>query len=219
MDATDSGFAYHCLPMVLANQSGWFILAPHGVVADWNGGPDVGDLKIEVVGSPSAVQTASNVGSGILTWMIPYVFRTPAGWNLLCRGPANVVKDGIAPLEGLVETDWSFASFSMNWKFTRPGRVEFKEGEPIAMLVPQRRLDLEAFQPRFAELRENPELDRGYTSWIKSRQEFWEDQRRGDPGALRQRFQKHYQKGTTNSGAVFPDHQKARKLAPFTPAG
>jgi hypothetical protein len=219
MDATDSGFAYNCLPMVMANQSGWFVLAPHGVIAEWNGGQGAVDLKFEIVGTPRAIQTASNVGSGILTWMIPYVFRTPPGWNLLCRGPANFFKDGIAPLEGLVETDWSVASFSMNWKFTRPGRIEFKEGEPIAMLVPQQRSDLESFRPRFAPLSDNSELDQGYASWIKSRQEFWEAQKRGDTEALRQRFQKHYLKGTTNQGVFFPDHQKGRRLAAFAPVG
>ena len=30
MDATAGGFAYHCLPMTLANQSGWFVLALMG---------------------------------------------------------------------------------------------------------------------------------------------------------------------------------------------
>lgn len=216
MDASDKGFAYHCLPMVMANQSGWFVLAPHDVTAEWNGGPALTDLKVEIAGEPSSVQALSSVGSGIVTWTIPYVFRTPPGWNLLCRGPANFVRDGIFPLEGLVETDWSFASFSMNWKFTRPGRCEFKEGEPIAMLVPFRRRDLEAFRPRFAELKENPELDQGYSTWIKSRQEFWEAQRRGDADALRQRFQKHYTRGYSNKGAYFADHQKSRELAEFS---
>ena len=28
MDLTDFRFAYHCLPMTLANQSGWFVIAP-----------------------------------------------------------------------------------------------------------------------------------------------------------------------------------------------
>src|SRR5262249_6790338 len=115
MDATPSGFAYQCQPMTLANQSGWFVLAPHWAVADWNGGSAPTDLKVHVENSPVTVHAVSQVGSGILTWTIPYVFRTPPGWNLLCRGPANYVKDGLCPLEGLIETDWSFASFSMNW--------------------------------------------------------------------------------------------------------
>jgi antitoxin (DNA-binding transcriptional repressor) of toxin-antitoxin stability system len=209
------GFAYNCLPMVMANQSGWFILAPHGVNAEWNGGSAIHDLRLEILDAPKAIQAMSSVGAGILTWTIPYVFRTPPGWNLLCRGPANYIKDGICPLEGLVETDWSFASFSMNWKFTRPGRCAFHAGEPIAMLVPHKRRDLEAFKPRFCELKDNPQLAEGYAIWIKSRQEFWAAQARGDPMVLRQKFQKHYSRGTTNQGICFSDHQKGRKLAPF----
>jgi ADP-heptose:LPS heptosyltransferase len=215
MDATDKGFAYHCLPMILANQSGWFILAPHGVEANWNGGAAVHDLRLRILDEPASTQALSSVGSGILTWTIPYVFRTPPGWNLLCRGPANIVRDGIFPLEGLVETDWSFASFSMNWKFTRPGRCIFRAGEPIAMLVPHKRLDLEAFHPSFAELKDNPELAKGYDIWIKSRQEFWAAQARHDPTVLQQKFQKHYFRGSTNQGVGFPDHQKSRELKSF----
>jgi len=171
MDATNFGFAYHCMPMTLANQSGWFVLAPHGAVATWNGGSAPGDLTVEILGKPESVQAQSAVGSGILTWTIPYVFRTPLGWNLLCRGPANYVKDGVQPLEGLIETDWSFASFSMNWKLTRPGQVEFQEGEPVAMLVPQHRGDLERFSARKADFTTNPVLAKGYATWIRSRKE------------------------------------------------
>jgi len=218
MDATGEKFAYHCLPMVLANQSGWMILAPHGVIAEWNGGQAPGDMNVEIIGAPKAIQAQSQVGSGILTWTIPFVFRTPPGWNLLCRGPANYLKDGLCPLEGLVETDWSFASFSMNWKFTRPGRCEFREGEPIAMLVPHKRFDLEQFTTRFATLKQNPQLREGYDLWIRSRHEFWAAQKSGDPKVLKQKFQKHYFRGCTTQGVFFQDHQKARKLAPFIEA-
>jgi hypothetical protein len=215
MDATDKGFAYHCLPMLLANQSGWFVLAPHGAIAEWNGGPDYEDLKVEIVGRPHAVHAMSRVGSGILSWTIPYVFRTPPGWNMLCRGPANYVKDGIAPLEGLVETDWTNASFSANWKMSRPGRVEFEAGEPIAMLVPHRRGDLEQFEARKAPLNENPALAQGYHEWISSRRTFLMAQARGEERALKDRFEKHYFNGTSNDGRQFDDHQKKRVLATF----
>lgn len=215
MDAAGQGFPYHCLPMALANQSGWFVLAAHSAVAEWNGGPAPKDLTVRAVGDTPYVHIASAVGSGIVSWTIPYVFRTPAGWNLLCRGPANYPKDGAAPLEGLVETDWSFASFSMNWKLTRPGSVEFQAGEPIAMLVPQRRGDLEPFRPRVAELRDEPDLWDGYTTWIKERQSFLQAQRQGDLKAIERKYQKHYFTGQTNEGQVFEPHQKARKLKPF----
>jgi hypothetical protein len=215
MDATAFGFAYQCLPMSLANQSGWFVLAPHGAVAEWNGGPAPGDLTVQVEGQPPMVHAMSAVGSGILTWTIPYIFRTPTGWNLLCRGPANHVKDGIAPLEGLVETDWSLASFSMNWKLTRPGRVAFQKGEPVAMLVTERRGDLEEFTASKRELASNPALAAGYHRWITARQEFLAAQRRGDLEAIKKKYQKHYFQGKTNDGVFFEGHQKKRSLATF----
>ena len=215
MDAAANGFPYHCLPMALANLSGWFVLAAHDAVAEWNGGPKAEDLTVRVVGEAPYVHIASAVGSGIFTWTIPYIFRTPPGWNLLCRGPANYVRDGISPLEGLTETDWSYASFSMNWKMTRPGTVEWKAGEPVAMLVPQRRGDLEVFRPRVADLRGNQELWDGYTNWIHERQDFLAAQKRGDMDAVKKRFQKHYFTGQTNEGTAFEAHQKARNVRPF----
>ena len=216
MDSTDRGFAYHCLPMTLANQSGWFILAPHGAVAEWNGGPTQHDLKVEVYGVTGMTHAMSAVGSGILSWTIPYLFQTSPGWNLLCRGPANVIKDGVQALEGLVETDWSTASFSSNWKLTRPGRVEFAPGEPIAMIVPYARGDLESFRTRKAELRTNPALMQGYTEWINSRQAFAAEQLAANPpGVVNQKFQKHYFHGNTVAGAHFHDHQKKRNVEAF----
>ena len=215
MDETSSGFAYHCLPMTLANQSGWFVLAPHAAVVEWNGGNAPADLKVTIEGAPESVHAMSAVGSGILSWTINYVFRTPPGWNMLCRGPANWIKDGIQALEGLVETDWSHASFSANWKMTRPGRVAFAEGEPVAMLVPMKRRDLEAFSVRKAELASNPDLNHGYTEWVSSRGAFLAAQRNGDPEALKKKFQKHYFSGKTLQGLEFDGHQKKRRLRSF----
>ena len=216
MDATDKGFAYHCLPMTLANQSGWFILAPHGAIATWNGGPALTDLTVEVYGVTGMTHAVSAVGSGILTWTVPYLFQTSPGWNLLCRGPANSIKDGIQALDGLVETDWSTASFSSNWKLTRPGRVEFQPGEPIAMIVPYARGDLESFRTRKAELSSNPALLQGYSEWITSRQAFAAQQLAANPpGVVNQRFQKHYLHGKTVAGVQFPDHQKTRDVEEF----
>ena len=63
---------------------------------------------------------SSNFGYGIVTWYLPYLFRTSPGYNLWVRGPVNSPKDGIVPLEGLVETDWAEATFTVNWKITRP---------------------------------------------------------------------------------------------------
>lgn len=236
MDHAARGFPYACLPMSIANMSGWFVLAPHGCIAKWNGGSAPGDMIVSIPDpppppptsgkggtwskAPPGVQAQSAVGHGILTWTLGYVFRTPPGWNMLCRGPANVVKDGIAPLEGLVESDWTNSSFSMNWKFTRPGTVSFEKGEPIAMLVPQRRGELEVFRCRKADFSANPELAAGYRTWIESRVSFLDKQRSGDQAALKQRFEKHYMHGTTTEGHPGPqDHQMMRELSRFQEPG
>ena len=47
MDGTAKKFAYRCLPLVIANQSGWFVLNSHEFRATWNGRPDNAGIKIE----------------------------------------------------------------------------------------------------------------------------------------------------------------------------
>ena len=139
MNDTQGGFPYHCLPLVMANQAGWILTSGRTVLATWTGGSTPEDLTVE---SPEGEDppASSQFGHGILSWEIPYVFRTSPGYNLLARGPANWWKDGAVPLEGLVETDWSVATFTMNWKLTTPGlEVRFEPDDPICMLVPQRR--------------------------------------------------------------------------------
>ena len=38
MDATDGRFAYLCVPLAIANQHGWELLAPFDIAAWWDGG-------------------------------------------------------------------------------------------------------------------------------------------------------------------------------------
>jgi hypothetical protein len=149
-----------CLPLLMANQAGWVLLNPIGVSVTWDGGEGTDALTV-VSDAPRPAGVAPVVslfGHGIVSWQIPYLFRTPEGFDLLARGPANSPKDGVSPLEGLIETDWAVMPFTMNWKLTRPGTARWEAGEPFCMLVPQRRADLTAFQPEFRILRSAPVL-------------------------------------------------------------
>src|SRR4051795_12863267 len=148
--------ANRCLPLLTANEAGWVLLNPAEFTAEWSGGDDAGELKLHYERAP-AERATSIFGYGILSFRIPYLFRTPPGWDLLARGPANLPRDGIAPLEGLIETDWACATFTMNWKFTRPGSVTFEEDDPFCMLVPQRRDALESFVPDTRPAATDPE--------------------------------------------------------------
>ena len=117
MEQSNRRFAYRCLPLAIANQSGWIMRSPFAFEAIWNGGESAADLRIAYPSELKETRVNSHFGHGILTFEIPFLFRTPSGVNLWVKGPSNWIKDGIQPLEGVVETDWANATFTMNWKF------------------------------------------------------------------------------------------------------
>ena len=216
MDATDERFAYRCLPMLIANQAGWFVLNECSFEATWNGARDPSGVEIQYFSDEGRGAVTSHFGEGIITWYIPYLFRTPSGYNLLVRGPSNWPKDGVQALEGLVESDWSYATFTMNWKLTRTDHaVRFDKGEPIYMLVPQPRGELEAFQPGLRDLGSDPTLSAGYRIWSESRSRFLGALKRQDAEASRQKWQKDYFQGRTPQGASTETHQTVLSLRPF----
>ncbi|MDH3806577.1 MAG: DUF6065 family protein, partial [Gammaproteobacteria bacterium] len=136
MDDSVDRFAYRCLPVAIANQVGWDVLCPVAFTAKWNGKEDLSGVKINFHGQTSPL-VSSHFGHGILTFTLGYLFRTTKSHNLWVKGPTNCPKDGIAPLEGLVETDWAPFSFTMNWKFTRRRhKIHFEEGEPVCRVLP-----------------------------------------------------------------------------------
>jgi hypothetical protein len=215
MEQTPQRFANRCLPLLIANQSGWLLINTETVRLTWDGGRELDSLTIEYEGAPHSRPFVSHFGSGIVTYLVPYLFRTSPGWNLLVRGPSNCPKDGIYPLEGVVETDWATATFTMNWHLTRPGMtVTFIRGEPVAMVVPQRRGDLERVSPRIKDLSSDPSLDAAYQAWQASRQEFLADL---DEGGLPRGkdWQRHYFRGRTVDGYEFPDHQTRLRVNDF----
>lgn len=221
MDATGDRFAYRCLPLAIANAHGWEILCRVGFVARWDGTPARDAIKI--VGDPGSVASAeSNFGSGILSFYIPCLIRTEPGVDLWVQGPVNRPKDAIAPLSGVVETDWAPYTFTMNWKFTRPGiDVRFEKGEPICHIWPLRRGALEAVEPETRPLAEEPELKHQVHTWNLSRLAFQADLGRPGSQAWTNKWQKHYQQGLMPDGSapeLASDHRTRLRLKPFAPA-
>ncbi|HEY8289962.1 MAG TPA: DUF6065 family protein, partial [Acetobacteraceae bacterium] len=146
MDATPEAFAYRCLPLNIANAHGWEILTPAGFSAYWRGGSATADVIVRPDRDmPPASAPVSLFGQGTVTVHIQALFRTPPGWNLLVGGSPNRAKDGIAPLSGVIETDWSPYTFTMNWRFTRRNHwVRFEANEPVCFVFPVQRDALEA---------------------------------------------------------------------------
>jgi Family of unknown function (DUF6065) len=210
MDDSEGGFANRCLPLRVANQAGWVILNDRNLEIVWTGGNHITDLHIRELGGSNVGErrpeyVSSHFGGGVITWSIPYLFRTPPGYNLYVRGPANYFKDGVHAMDGIVETDWAVARFTMNWKVMRPWHpIKFEKDEPICMIFPQRRHEIETFMPEVKTLSDNPELDREFNIWSDSRQRFNKAVKALGNKPL---WQKHYFRGQTPGGRSFADHQ------------
>jgi len=215
MDASPRRFAYRCLPMLIANQSGWHLLCPHRLVATWSGGAGADAIMIDSDGTEGGI-ASSHFGNGVLTFHAGYLFRTPPGWNLHVRGPANLPKDAISALEGVVETDWTEAPFTINWQITRPAQpILFEAGEPIALIAPVRRGELERFHASVRPLAADADLAERYAAWAAARGRFNAELQQPGSEAVRQGWQKRYTQGRDVHGQPAGQHQTALSLRDF----
>lgn len=215
MEKTVDRFAYRCLPLAVANQIGWDVLCPVTFTARWNGKDNLKAIQIKFRdGNSPAV--SSHFGSGVLTFTLGYLFRTSKSHNLWIKGPTNSPKDGISPLEGLIETDWAPFSFTMNWQFTRARhKVTFEEGEPICRLLPYPRHYVGKFDPEIRILNQNPKLYQQYVTWRESRMQFIEDLKDSESDARKEKWQRTYMKGEDQYGNAFAGHQTKMQTKGF----
>jgi hypothetical protein len=207
---------YRCLPLTMANTSGWELLCPVALTAEWNGGNHQDDVRVTVESHrQDLIQFAkSHFSHGIVTFHPGYLFRTPPGWSMWTGGPPNHVKDGIQALEGLVETDWLPFPFTMNWIFTRPGKVRFEKGEPFCFFTLVQDKALEEVQPVIRSLESEPELNGQYEAWYQQRHTFNERIYKGDPQATKESWQRFYFKGEIPDakGEAPKSHVNKRRL-------
>ena len=216
MDATNQRYAYRCLPLSIANSHGWEILCASGFSAVWAGGPELEAVQVTPDGQ-GHVPALGHFGHGVLTFHVPCLFRTEPGFDLWVQGPVNRPKDGIAALTGVIETDWSPFSFTMNWQFTRANTaVRFEKGEPFCHLMPVRRGEIETVEPELNLLSEDAELKRWHDLWTANRSNFNAALREPGSAAQAEKWQKLYHRGVTPDGTSgVADHRTRVKLRPF----
>jgi hypothetical protein len=118
----------------------------------------------------------------------------------------------MAPLEGVIETDWLPYPFTVNWKFTAKNqRVRFERNEPIAQIIPWPLDTLDQFEPEIRSLQENPELYRAYEDYRTKRQVF--NEKFKHDGRKRQ---KYYVRGENSLGHKAKEHRTDWRVKPFT---
>jgi len=213
IDDTPNRFARRCLPLMVASQAGWILPTPIGFRARWDGSPHAGGIEIQPSDPdhPARDWMSDHFGSGIVTFRVPYIFRTPPGIGLLVRGAPNFWIAGAHPLEGLVETDWSTMTFTMNWRILAPDQwVQFEAGDPVCFLQPISIDLIETAAPVIKRLAEAPEIDTPYTDWSQARRAF-----NADAARRPEAWQKDYFLGKGAGGEPVDTHRTRVRVAPF----
>lgn len=218
MDGTPDSFAYRCLPLAIANAHGWELLSPVGFKARWRGGQGAESVEIKLDPGPHDGDVpVSLFGQGTITFHVEGLFRTSPGWNLWVGGSPNAAKDGIAPLGGVIETDWSPYSFTMNWRFTRKNHwIRFEENEPFCFFFPVERRPITEMAPQIRPIEDAPEMKAAFDMWSKSRDAFQKWVRETAPTAPADQWQKLYYRGIEPDGTPgAADHAAKLRLKPF----
>jgi len=171
--------------------------------------------------SPSTKLTVARTGKVTVTLSYGvYESGDPAG-QPSARKKVRFRLEGtrIHALEGLVESDWTTATFTMNWKLTRPGEVVFEQDEPFCMVIPQRRHDLESFSPAIRPVGDDAGAEAGWDAFTTARQAMLRrkflSQYTEALADTREAWEGDYFRGRTADGREAPEHKTKKRLKPF----
>jgi hypothetical protein len=215
MDDLPDAYAYRCLPLTIANAHGWELCCPAGFSATWSGGASKDAIKISMDGD--GLPPTTHFGSGILTFHVGYLFESDPGISLIAQGPINRPKDSIQALTGVIETDWSPYTFTMNWMFTRANSpIRFEVGEPFCHVFPMQRDALETVEPTIKSFDPKSNIYKSHKAWSESRNTFNADLKTPGSVARDQKWQKDYYRGFHPGGEDGPKSHKTKlRLKPF----
>jgi hypothetical protein len=177
MDNSVSKNAYRCLPLSIANSYGWEFINPSKFSLEWDGDPSPKSVKI--IKHEGTIFPDNHFGEGTFTWHTGYLFKTEYPYAMYVTGPTNFPKANAVPLSGIVETHWAPFTFTMNWIFTQPGRVDFNPGDVVCQIFPVDISIFENVQAEIHNLSENPEFEEKYWEWNIARVAFSESKKNG----------------------------------------
>ena len=171
MNESRDKFAYKCLPLNIANQYGFAVLCPADFTIDWWGGNDEKDVDFQIRSEDSYMENYlhSYFGGGTFTIHVDFVIRTPKGFSTYIRGVPNETKQGLKPLDAIVETDWLSYTFTYNFLLTEPGSYSFKKGEPLFIFFPIERGTVENFELKESRLENDSDLLKDFDDYHRKR--------------------------------------------------
>ena len=205
--------AYFCLPLTMANQHGFILLAAYDFSVIWNGGESNQDVKVYHNEKDTNHQKiSSHFGMGTFTIETPWAIRTPKGVNTLIMNPPNYYIDGIIHMSACVETDNLRRNFTFNLKITRPNfLIEIKKGTPIGYMLPYPRHFIDKYQLKVDEEVISKQI---IENERKTGEFFGKEREEVDPYSNKRGVGKRYMDGIDIYGNKFKDHQRNLKC-PF----
>jgi hypothetical protein len=168
MNDTPNAYAYKCVPLTVANTYGWSVINPNGFTATWDGRPENDAISVKYDNTPAGYASCI-FGSGILTIHVDFVIKTEENISTFVRGVPNFIKDGIQPLDGIIETDWLPFTFTFNFRFTRPGSVHFDAGESLFAFFPIERGSIEQYDILYQPISADPQFEADYNEYRNAR--------------------------------------------------
>lgn len=176
----------------------------------------VGDVNTQGLHLITGFDSDAPKGGNITDLAAGFTFtQDPGGVLSYTRDGGLGLDSGVsAPPPGVIETDWLPFPFTMNWLFTRPGRVRFEKGEPFCFITLIQDKPLHEIQPVIRRMDSNPELRHQYDVWEKHRSDFNQRIFRQDPEATKEAWQRYYFKGEypEEVAPARDDHINKRRL-------
>jgi hypothetical protein len=169
MGKTQDAFAYHCMPLNIANEYGWAVLSPAQFTATWNGTYGLDAITIDYEDEGNYDFAHSHFGDAVLTIGVDFVIKTPPEISTYIRGIPNELLDGLQSLDAIVETDWLPFTFTYNYRFTRPCKIRFYKDEPLFSFFPVKRGDVESYKIKNRPIEADAKLFRQYEEYANAR--------------------------------------------------
>ena len=211
--------AYLCLPLTIANQSGFVVKANRDITLFWPGGEKPVIINLhgkQHANAPDDIQNYfNNFGSGIMSVANNFILRTPPGVNILTLQPPNYFIAGVHVMTGIVESDNLRGHFTFNLKVTTPGvKIEIKKGDWLSAFIPVPRYYIENFKlVDGLEIYDESVYDLEKASIDKLKYErnggdLAKNMEKGMEDSYLAGMGRRYFKGIHPNDKEFPDHQK-----------
>jgi hypothetical protein len=175
MDATYNKHAYQCLPLTVANVTGWELILQQDVVVQWDGGNTVPKVLEGEKFDDRPIAIPSIIG--MMSFTTGWAFNTEDGYSTWISGSPNYFVDGAVPLTASIPSYWWPDEFNMNWQITKVGEpILFPKGMPIMHFIIYPNTLLESTEIVVENLWDKPELMNARQSYGNAKSEKMRDE-------------------------------------------